>query len=61
MSDSKLPIDRLEQREWLERGIRLGFCTPSWCYQHDIGFPTKEMEAEWARGGDPCEVVVRIR
>lgn len=46
--------------EWMEFGIRVGFCGPPVCYTHD-GIPTTEEEdATWAEGNDPCMHIVRM-
>jgi hypothetical protein len=47
---------------WLENGIERGWVTEPFCNTHE-GDPymTEEEEAEWEMGGDPCQVVVKLK
>lgn len=46
--------------EWLEIGLRNGYCSPTVCSTHDALPMTEEEDAEWEDGGDPCCHVVRL-
>lgn len=49
----------MDRREWLEFGIREGYCSAPVCSTHD-GLPQSAMEdVEWDEGGDPCVHVIR--
>lgn len=46
--------------EWVELGVKQGFCSQAVCATHD-GVPSTAEEAdEWEEGGDPCQHVVRL-
>jgi hypothetical protein len=47
---------------WLENGIERGWITEPFCNTHE-GDPymTDEEAAEWEEGGDPCQVVLKIK
>jgi hypothetical protein len=47
---------------WLENGIERGWVTEPFCNTHE-GDPymTEEEEKEWEEGGDPCQVVIKIK
>lgn len=47
---------------WLENGINRGWITEPFCNTHD-GDPymTEEEMQEWEDGGDPCQVVFKIK
>lgn len=49
----------LDFNEWLEAGIKAGFCGPGICYTHD-GLPTTEAEDAEFEEGDPCIHVLRL-
>ena len=50
----------MEFNEWLETGIRNGWCGPDICYTHD-GLPSTELEDEqFEEGGDPCIHIIRL-
>lgn len=46
--------------EWLEYGIKLGYCTPQVCQTHDSVPMTDYEEMQWEEGHDPCIHVVRL-
>ena len=47
---------------WLENGIERGWITEPFCNTHE-GDPymTEEEQQEWEEGGDPCQVVLKIK
>jgi hypothetical protein len=47
---------------WLENGIERGWVTEPFCNTHD-GDPymNEEEQKEWEEGGDPCQVVLKIK
>ena len=47
---------------WLENGIERGWVTESFCNTHE-GDPymNEEEQKEWEEGGDPCQVVIKIK
>lgn len=45
--------------EWIEAGIKAGFCGPAVCSTHD-GIPTTQAEDEEFEEGDPCVHIVRL-
>lgn len=47
---------------WLNNGIDRGWVTEPFCNTHD-GDPymSEEEEKEWEEGGDPCQVVIKIK
>lgn len=47
---------------WLENGIERGWVTEPFCNTHE-GDPymTEEEQQEWEEGGDPCQVVLKIK
>jgi hypothetical protein len=47
---------------WLENGIERGWVTEPFCNTHE-GDPymDKEEQEEWEAGGDPCQVVLKIK
>jgi hypothetical protein len=47
---------------WLDNGIERGWITDSFCNTHEGDpFMTKDEEEEWEAGGDPCQVVFKIK
>ena len=47
---------------WLENGIERGWITEPFCNTHEGDpFMSEEEEAEWEMGGDPCQVVVKLK
>jgi hypothetical protein len=47
---------------WLENGIERGWVTEPFCNTHEGDpFMTEEEEEEWEAGGDPCQVVIKIK
>ena len=47
---------------WLENGIERGWVTEPFCNTHE-GDPymDEEEQKEWEEGGDPCQVVIKIK
>jgi hypothetical protein len=47
---------------WLENGIERGWVTEPFCNTHE-GDPymDEEEQQEWEEGGDPCQVVLKIK
>jgi hypothetical protein len=47
---------------WLNNGIERGWITEPFCNTHD-GDPymSEEEQEEWESGGDPCQVVFKIK
>lgn len=46
--------------EWIQEGIKQGWCGPPVCYTHD-SFPISEQEdEEFGDGGDPCMHMIRL-
>jgi hypothetical protein len=47
---------------WLENGIERGWVSEPFCNTHE-GDPymTDEEMQEWDEGGDPCQVVLKIK
>ena len=47
---------------WLENGIERGWVTEPFCNTHE-GDPymDEEEQKEWDEGGDPCQVVLKIK
>jgi hypothetical protein len=47
---------------WLNNGIDRGWITEPFCNTHD-GDPymSEEEQEEWESGGDPCQVVIKIK
>ena len=58
--DKTLSLNEFEI--WLNNGIERGWITEPFCNTHD-GDPymTEEEEKEWESGGDPCQVVFKIK
>jgi hypothetical protein len=54
--------DYNERAIWLENGIERGWITEPFCNTHD-GDPymSDEEQEEWEAGGDPCQVVFKIK
>ena len=55
-------LDYKEFEIWLENGIERGWVTEPFCNTHE-GDPymTDEEMQEWEEGGDPCQVVIKIK
>lgn len=50
----------LTQDDWLQLGVKKGWCSEPVCATH-AGLPSTEEEmASWDAGGDPCEYAVRL-
>ena len=58
----ELDIEEKEFGIWLQSGIDRGWVTEPFCNTHD-GDPymTEEEAEDWEDGGDPCQVVVKIK
>lgn len=54
--------DDKEFEIWLNNGIDRGWITEPFCNTHE-GDPylTEEEQEEWEAGGDPCQVVFKIK
>ena len=54
--------DYKEFEIWLDNGIDRGWITEPFCNTHD-GDPymSEEEQQEWEAGGDPCQVVFKIK
>ena len=50
----------LTLEEWMEYGIRQGYCSPPICFTHDGAPTTAEEDAACEEGGDPCLFLVRL-
>jgi len=47
---------------WLENGIERGWVTEPFCNTHEVDpYMTDEEQKEWEEGGDPCQVVLKIK
>ena len=55
-------LDYKEFEIWLENGIERGLVTEPFCNTHE-GDPymNEEEQKEWEEGGDPCQVVIKIK
>jgi hypothetical protein len=55
-------LDYDEFEIWLNNGIDRGWITEPFCNTHD-GDPymSDEEQEEWESGGDPCQVVFKIK
>lgn len=49
----------MTQAEWLELGLKQGWCGPALCFTHD-GVPTSLEEDELFEQYDPCIHIVRL-
>jgi hypothetical protein len=60
LQDEASNLDEFEI--WLSNGIERGWVTEPFCSTHE-GDPymSEEEEQEWEAGGDPCQVVIKIR
>jgi hypothetical protein len=47
---------------WLQNGVNRGWITEPFCNTHDGDPYMSEEEIEgWESGGDPCQVVIKIK
>ena len=54
--------DSVEFEIWLNNGIERGWITEPFCNTHEGDpFMTEEEESEWEAGGDPCQLVIKIK
>ena len=60
IQETELDYDEFEI--WLNNGIDRGWITEPFCNTHD-GDPymSEEEQEEWESGGDPCQVVFKIK
>jgi len=50
----------LTREQWIQFGVREGYCSAPFCDTHD-GPPMADSENEvWDQGGDPCMVYIRV-
>jgi hypothetical protein len=54
-----LGVKKLTAEEWIEYGLKNGWCGPPVCYTHDA-LPTSADEDEEFEDGDPCITVIRM-
>ena len=59
---NSMSIDTKEFEIWLKNGIQRGWVSQPFCNTHE-GDPymTEEEEQEWEAGGDPCQVVIKMK
>jgi hypothetical protein len=59
---NNMAVDAQEFEIWLENGIQRGWISRPFCNTHE-GDPymTQEEEQEWEAGGDPCQVVLKLK
>jgi hypothetical protein len=59
---NNMAVDAQEFEIWLENGIQRGWISKPFCNTHE-GDPymTQEEEQEWEAGGDPCQLVIKIK
>jgi hypothetical protein len=58
----ELDIEEKEFGIWLQNGIDRGWVSEPFCHTHEGDpFMTEEESQEWEDGGDPCQVVVRLK
>jgi len=46
--------------EWIDFGIRAGYCSEQFCETHDGGPSTEKEMAVWEAGEDPCVHMIRL-
>lgn len=50
----------MRQDDWIEMGVKMGWCSPPICEPHD-GMPISEEEAnQYEEGSDPCVHILRL-
>jgi hypothetical protein len=52
-------VKKLTAEQWIEYGIKQGWCGPPVCYTHD-GVPTTQDEDVDFEQYDPCVTIVRM-
>ncbi len=59
---NNMAIDAQEFEIWLNNGVERGWISEPFCNTHE-GDPymTEEEEKEWEAGGDPCQVVLKLK
>jgi hypothetical protein len=50
----------MDIHEWIDYGIKRGWCTPVYCDTHDSMELTDLEAQQWDDGEDPCIPVIRI-
>lgn len=50
----------LTQDDWIQLGVKKGWCSEPFCTTHGLQPQTEEEEAAWDEGYDPCEHAVRL-
>lgn len=63
INDIQSEISSVQEFEiWLSNGIERGWITEPFCNTHE-GDPymTEEEEKEWEDGGDPCQLVIKLK
>ena len=62
LKDIQSEASNLDEFEiWLNNGIERGWITEPICNTHEGDpFMSEEEEQEWEKGGDPCQVVIKI-
>lgn len=57
-----MAVDAQEFEIWLNNGVERGWISEPFCNTHE-GDPymTEEEEKEWEAGGDPCQVVLKLK
>ena len=54
--------DEKEFGIWLQNGVDRGWVTLPFCNTHEGDpFMTEEEQQEWENGGDPCQLVVKVK
>lgn len=51
---------KMDRWEWLDYGVKNGFCQNLVCETHDGVDLTEEEDAIFEDGGDPCITVTRL-
>ncbi len=46
--------------EWIDTGIKNGWCSEVHCGTHEATPMTEDEETEWEEGYDPCLFIIRL-